>query len=72
MISVKTAARRLRTEGVEEEIQARLDKACITPHVHPRWTGNDKPMKKRCRLRVSNHRWRTFSAGELRLTRNGL
>lgn len=37
---VKTAARRIATSGVDPEIQVRLDKACPSPHVHPRWKRN--------------------------------
>lgn len=37
---VRSARRRLRTDGVEPEIQAKLDKACVVPHLHPRSTRN--------------------------------
>ena len=37
---VKNAARKLREEGVEPEVQKRLDKACVQPHLHPRWRRN--------------------------------
>lgn len=38
---VKNLSRKLRTEGLDPEIQKKLDEACVTPHIHPRWKRND-------------------------------
>jgi hypothetical protein len=36
MIGVKNAARELKNKGMDEELQVKIDKACVVPHIHPR------------------------------------
>jgi len=40
MEGVKHARARLRYEGMDPEIQKKIDEACVTPHIHPRWKRN--------------------------------
>lgn len=44
---IKNAARRLKTEGVDPDIQKKLDISCPTPHIHPAWKRNDSDWKPR-------------------------
>ena len=41
MEGVIHASKRLRTEGLDPELQKKLDAACVAPHLHPRNLRND-------------------------------
>lgn len=41
MNSVRNAVRKLKKKGITQELQKKLDEACVAPHIHPRCMRND-------------------------------